>query len=1175
MVWLGSDSKDLKDRGNSSPTLATIASTELVVLLEDEVFVDFFNTFLNLPVFGQTPIYMANICQWFLWPELPCYLVPKYKGLLTWMEKYRLPHFCKTNLCFHYILCQELLSFIRSEEAAEMLKWKSADQWLLEKCISGSRGMWRFRSFIQGMAGDHRQLPSYCPLLPYVSIACAEWQSLHLDIGICNGEELAKFWLAAERILEIDESDVAQRDLYLSLLQVLRATHLQEGSTVVTLCSMSIESLLKISGWHPQHISTRRELLSEMQKVALFKIQSYWLPNFFIHCKLNMEKEEACQPLLWEYQERLLQVGSKEKAVSPAPTMSIRNSQATSEPYSSKKAKEQIWDLVTCGRQPKETEKHRRHGLQPEGQPSSDWSATSLTDTKQPPPKEDALGKTSVWAQHPERGVKDMEKATSFKTPSPNAQLPLQLEEIGKRRSLSDLRTSTPIAQLPSLLALKKIVKSSSSLDFLPWALNADSCAGRPFRKFLRSKNYAVETHLLDLWHDLEDFLCMVLSSSKGGSFLLRHLMGERICEIYLTESNHQHLPLKPNTLRNLQDLLPSGEVIPWILKAQEEICKILSFFYNDFLADDDETFLRFVSQRSKIQKPVGKQETYGKDEHLLLAKRINESLTLSQALYGVRDFETLSEEHWRFIATQDLTKGGSIQVELEPIVHKTDYRNMTFEELSLRNPSMAVEVLSEDYELFCSMFPSLAFDLEYEERKCVRLSKTSLSLMKRETLMLRKPSLRPRYLMEVLHNPVHLEFFRQFLKQHNAEAPLLFWQAVEKLNTESNPKAQRALINSILKNFFHNKVPAEELLQCQASIIRDIPKAGLVTSSMLFTAQSFVLKAMEEKWFKMYQDLYPGSDIFDTHLVTRQGRGSFIKDKLKRVWFVLQAFIRSICMFRREMNNRQSRKDFEDFLRRELVNQKENLPSSSMRSTIAMASPRQAVPAASTGEDVEVIQVKRRLFNQRHISINFLVNDLSFYLEIEKFCHLADSAAVLAACGLYTERDVTFLKTKVATITKLFLNSEVAPKLRVNISEGQKDLIRNLVSKGVLDRSLYHVALLNVFPVLIHFWKRYCNWKAMESFRRYPKIKKKLSPLPAKASPRTSSIFSGEDYPIIRFTLLKGIQLLLPQPREEVDSSTEQKSSSGSLNWKKPPSGICVTQQIGQQLQDASKKPS
>nr|XP_025042370.1 regulator of G-protein signaling protein-like isoform X2 [Pelodiscus sinensis] len=1138
MVWIGSDSKELQDRGNMSKKAATIASTELMILLEDEVFVDFFNTFLNLPVFGQTPIYMAHICQWFLWPELPCYLVPKYKGLMTWMEKYRLTHFCKTNLCLHYILCQELLSFIRSKEAAQMLKWTRADQWLLEKCISGSRGMWRFRSFIQGMAG----------------------------------EELTKFWIAAERLLEIDESDVTQRDLYLSLLHVLKATHLQEGSTVVTLCSMTIESLLKLSGWHPQHNSTRREILSEMQKVALFKIQSYWLPHFYIHCKLNLEKVEVCQPLLQEYHERALQEGSQEKIASPAPTMSIRHSRATSEPYSSRRAKERVWDLVTCSRQAKETEKPGRHGPAPEGQPGSDWSADNLAATKQPPPTEESLGKTSG---PPDRGGRGMgkEEATAFKPPSPHAQLPLQLEEIGKKKSLSDLHPPTPIAQMPSLLALKKIIQSASSLDFLPWALTADSYAGRPFREFLRSKNYAVETHLLDLWHDLEDFLRMVLSSSKGDSFLLRHLMGERICEIYLAESHRQHLPLRPSTLRNLQDLLPSGEVIPWILKAQEEICKVLSFFYEDFLAHDDETFLRFVSQKSKVQKPVEEKETYEKDEHLLLAKRINESLILSQALYGVRDLEALSEEHWRFIATQDLTKGGSIQIELEPVVRRIDYRRMTFEELTLRNPSMAVQMLSEDYEYFCRMFPSLAFDLEGEKRKPVCLSKISLAWLRRDTLMLRKPSIRPRYLIEVLHNPVHLAFFRQFLKEHNAEAPLLFWMAVEKLNAESNFKNQRSLINSITKNFFHNEVPAEELLHCRAPIIRDIARVGLVSSSMLFAAQSFILKVMEEKWFKMYQSLYPGSEVFDPHAVPRQGRGSFIKDKLKRVWLVLQAFIRSICKFQREMRHWQARKNFEDFLRRELFNRKENLPSSSLRSNIAMGSPRQAVPAVSLVEDVEVILVKRRLHNQRLITVNFLVNDLCFFLEIDKFCRLADSAAVLAACGMYTERDIAFLKTKVATITKLFLNSEVPPKLRVNISEGQKDSIRNLVSKGVLDRSLYHVALLNVFPVLMHFWKRYCNWKATAFLRRHPKITKSLPKLPSKELPKAPGIFSGEDHPIIRFTLLKGIQLLLPQPREEGESSAEQKSSSGSLIWKKPLSGICVTQQIGQQLLEVPKK--
>lgn len=43
---------------------------------------------------------------------------------------------------------------------AKLLNWQSADQWLLEKCISGSQGMWRFRAFVRGMAGGHGVLRS-------------------------------------------------------------------------------------------------------------------------------------------------------------------------------------------------------------------------------------------------------------------------------------------------------------------------------------------------------------------------------------------------------------------------------------------------------------------------------------------------------------------------------------------------------------------------------------------------------------------------------------------------------------------------------------------------------------------------------------------------------------------------------------------------------------------------------------------------------------------------------------------------------------------------------------------------------------------------------------------------------------------------------------------------------
>lgn len=54
------------------------------------------------------------------------------------------------------------------------------------------------------------------------------------------GEELVDFWILAEKILSLDETDPEVEDHYLSLLLALKATHLQEGSRVATLCNVNI-----------------------------------------------------------------------------------------------------------------------------------------------------------------------------------------------------------------------------------------------------------------------------------------------------------------------------------------------------------------------------------------------------------------------------------------------------------------------------------------------------------------------------------------------------------------------------------------------------------------------------------------------------------------------------------------------------------------------------------------------------------------------------------------------------------------------------------------------------------------------------------------------------------------------------------------------------------------------
>ncbi|NWW29669.1 RGSL protein, partial [Panurus biarmicus] len=600
---------------------ASIASMDMRLLLQDDVFVDFFNTFLNLPVFGQTPLYISGTGRWYLWPELPSHLDPSPAALLAWLEKHRLPHFCKSSLCLHLVLSQKLLCFIRSGEAAELLNWQDADRWLLERCISGSHGMRHFRAFVQGTAG----------------------------------EELIDFWLITERLLGLDESDGSQRDLFLSLVLRLRATHLREGSSVVTLCTNTVGSLPKAR--HIQSISTRREILSEMQKQALFMIQSYWLPKFFVHCKMGMEEEESCRPLLQEYQERLSQACWQEPpGVSELlPTMHIKRSQGVSAPYCSQKAKEEIWAPVKEGRDAQEL-KMATFGVKPEKQPGPAGSMAELCLDK------DALGSVPQQPEHPAFGGRG---GVMFPG-RPQSSAEQDLENPCKEKILPDL---PPSASFACLASLKKPAKT---LDFLPWALSAEVCAGRPFRDFLQRQNRPMETHLLDLWHDLEEFLPVVLDSKRENSFFLRHLIGEKICKTYLEENSVEKLPLETRTLVSLWNHLICGEFSPWIFRAQKEICKVLCSLYEEFLAADDRTFLQFMAPGMDIPMPEVPGHAAGRGQHFHLSQRINQSLKLSQALHGTRSLEGVSSKHWQLLAARDLQKGGSIQAEMELLLGST-----------------------------------------------------------------------------------------------------------------------------------------------------------------------------------------------------------------------------------------------------------------------------------------------------------------------------------------------------------------------------------------------------------------------------------------------------------------------------------------------------------------------
>ncbi|KAM9002867.1 regulator of G-protein signaling protein-like [Sarcophilus harrisii] len=383
-----------------------------------------------------------------------------------------------------------------------------------------------------------------------------------------------------------------------------------------------------------------------------------------------------------------------------------------------------------------------------------------------------------------------------------------------------------------------------------------------------------------------------------------------------------------------------------------------------------------------------------------------------------------------------------------------------------------------------------------------------------------------PRYLdsfmnlMDVLHHPVHLEYFKEFLRANKAENLLSFILAMQKASSEPNEKAQKALVDAILNTFFHNKdSDVEDILQCTIPILKEISYMNRVPLVVLHQAQNQVLKYLDDKWFKTYQDMFPHRlhiqipDVEIPQKVPKKETKTInLELRKKRVWIYLSAIIRSICKFRREMKKPESRRLFEDFLRKEMTNHKENV-------------------------DMEdIVFVKRRILGHKTVIINFLVNDLNFFIEIEKFNDLVSSALVLQVNKVFNENDVALMKAKGHIIYKLFLSSDIPPRLRVNISEITKDSIYSAITDGHLDRAVFHNSVMTIFPIIMYFWKKYCNWKAKRDYlRSWGKKSKEHSPA-RSVSPKQNQ-WSGGDHVVMRFSLVKGIEWLLPQPREEVES--------------------------------------
>lgn len=305
-----------------------------------------------------------------------------------------------------------------------------------------------------------------------------------------------------------------------------------------------------------------------MQKVALFKLQSYWLPNFYTHATTIMAKVESCQGLLQEYETRLYSICCSHIGELPL-NMSIKKCHQPQKRYSSKKTKRRMWQLIDHGFILEIDTRPETNVMLLQDVCSQEKDTYKYKHPQMPSPKVNSSKERIISPLK-----KDIlcVKKSSMKKKSKSH---LHMEGLFETALSTHLRTVTPIINDCPQMTVKEVIKQSISLGYTHWALCADGCAGGPFRDYLKKQNLKVEIQLLDLWQDLHHFLSVLISNRKTGNTVFQHMLGNRICELYLNEQIGPCLPLKSQTIEGLKEMLPSGDENPWIPRAQREICKV------------------------------------------------------------------------------------------------------------------------------------------------------------------------------------------------------------------------------------------------------------------------------------------------------------------------------------------------------------------------------------------------------------------------------------------------------------------------------------------------------------------------------------------------------------------------------------------------------------------------
>lgn len=1153
---------------------------EISLLLENRTFVDYFNTFLCLPVFGQHVFYNYMDAEFDFEPPLRNrrHLYLDRREILKWLCTERLRLFKRSALYTEYNLCM-LLRDTNVDLPIFSPAGGQSTSIFTRNVLGTATGMMLFRESMRGSCGE-------------IVYRC--WKDLEAW-RLIEDPVKKMYWKHV-----INTHYICQN----SATEVTCKTKVKTFNGFLNFDLVPDEDTQQILDTATENIShsfvASDESLLKMQEVLLNALRKYWLPRHMLHILSSINKETLDKlmrpaPGDVEYldQERRLRCNFMFPTIYQDSSV---NSPATT-----------VFESKSVGELP--------------GDPSVALPCSPLdSEDDQTEQETDHVDLLRLWGGPAKKIELERTSASSL-----SSSLPEESPDLLGNRRLRSAVTSAPVTLrspipivLTSYLGGKKrtlLGKFPKTTNRIIWSLASDILACCPFREFLERNDLHFDLQYLSFWTDVRNYLDTDEHVIDGYGQPLRRSLAHKIANTYLSRDGKGCEIFSEALKMSLFTAISTSNDVSLLCITQDIIQESLWEPLKLYIQDERHRFLKQVrglryqlgktqrrvidltARTARTSKSKSASDVTGVDPmyffNCVTVDTESASLTSSPACSsrspcfsnlsrpGTSYHVCISEEQmWKameivvlcsefgvsmmmpqYLPTPDhlvhviYSDYGSLHVTREPSV-RHEWLN------SLREkPKIDIETIKVSRAVFLEKIDLASIKNKEAEKDTEPVPKPRSRMVRRCGLNIDRPK-KPKSLMEVMSTSVQFDFFKRYMMVHKMGLPVMFWKAVEDLKELSNSKTRQIRVTQIVRKFFGKYAKYGAALDCHEEIIRQIPNMEKVTPGILICAQAAVFRSLERKWYPQYLESFPPESgrsspneiSFDfqpgvlqsfeeaaafTQIAKKAKKKSLGSRKTMMLW---RKYARYLANFCNALQDKSEAQLFELFLKYEVEREK-NSPQKDQMMNQMQHIEKNIMMSNLTANVQTRIVVRNRL-----VIMNRLPADLRFWIEVRRYQQLVDSALQKGSVSIL---DTEFLCDKARSIIACYLASEIMPKVQVNIANDMATNIINSLASNGATRGLFHEAIVQIFPILYHYYRKFSeDWmkgnipdEYFDSIEMLLKDRVASTPHNEEKIPdykqlrsdqfkTTTHIALDENMMKIHFSLSDGVTLIYPQAK-------------------------------------------